>query len=59
VHIAQESTDEVLDKLEITGTADELRRFALLLLDAIDNGKAKAKIRAKRHRTKLTLRCRE
>jgi hypothetical protein len=55
VDIEQQSPTSSSSKLEITGTADELRKLALRLLDAIDTGKAKAKV----HGTKLTLRCRE
>lgn len=55
MEIEQQSADEQLERLEITGTAAELRKLALRLLDAIDTGKAKIKV----HGTKLTLRCRD
>jgi hypothetical protein len=44
VDIEQYSEGELLMKLKIIGTSDELRGLALRLLDAVDEGKKKAMV---------------
>lgn len=44
MEIEQQSEGDTLLKLKIMGSMDELRRFALTVLEAIDDGHSKARI---------------
>jgi hypothetical protein len=52
--IEQQSEGEQLMKLKIIGDADELRDFALAVLDAVDHGRYEAKIGV----TRIKIKCR-